>query len=56
MEQILDLDGRELKLIVPRSSDAVMDFYIEAGDLSCSVLVHNSTANRYPSGQQQIKQ
>lgn len=30
MEQILDLDGRELKLIVPRSSDAVMDFYIDA--------------------------
>jgi hypothetical protein len=34
MEQILDLDGRELKLIVPRSSDAVMDFYIDAGSLS----------------------
>ena len=30
MEQTLDLDGRELKLIVPRSSDDVMDYYIEA--------------------------
>jgi len=34
MEQTLDLDGRELKLIVPRSSDAVMDFYIDAGTLA----------------------
>ena len=31
MEQSFDLAGNDIKLIVPRSSDAVMDYYIEAG-------------------------
>ena len=32
MEQSLDLDGREMTLVVPRSSDAVIDMYLNAGD------------------------
>lgn len=32
MEQSLEIDGRTIKLIVPRSSDAVLDYYINAGE------------------------
>lgn len=42
MEQTLELEDRTLKLIVPRSSDAVMDFYINEGllrDLFLKVLL-----------------
>lgn len=31
MEQTLEIEGNGIKLIVPRSSDAVMDYYIDAG-------------------------
>ena len=30
MEQDLEMAGNNIKLIVPRSSDAVMDYYIDA--------------------------
>lgn len=32
MEQKLELSGHSINLIVPRSSDAVIDYYIDAGE------------------------